>query len=95
MTDRTLSIKRVFFRLRSNGSDLTDIEIVNRWLSETGLPLCKNFLDPHWVYQQPQEDRVYHIVLDVNPAAADPDVKIQNIPHELYRVHFRKSRVDL
>ncbi len=90
-TDGASPIKRVFFRLKSNGSDFSAVEIVNFYLSRAGLPLAKNFYTPHWIHEQPQEDRVYHIILDVNHAAASPGVRIQNIPHELYRVHITEN----
>lgn len=88
------AIKRVFFRLRSYGNDLSVVELANAYLSRAGLPLNKNGCCPHFIHEQPQEYKVYHVVLDVNPTVASPDVKIQEIPHELYRVHFRKSRRD-
>jgi len=88
------AIKRVFFRLRSHGNDLSVVELANAYLSQAGLPLNKNGCSPHFIHEQPQEDKVYHVVLDVNPTAASSDVKIQEIPHELYRVHFRRSRRD-
>ena len=37
---------------------------------------------------------IYHNILDINHAAAPPDVKIQDIPHEIYRVHFKQNRID-
>ena len=94
MADDVATIRRVFLRLRSEGNDLELVEIANHYLSMAGLPLSKSFCSPHWIHEQPQEDRVYHIIIDVNPTAADPDIKIQNIPHELYRVHFKQSRTE-
>ncbi len=94
MNDETPSIKRVFFRLKSNGSSLSAIQIVNKYLLEVGLPLNKSFESPHYIHEQPQEERVYHIVLDIYPDRAVPETRIQDIPHELYRVHFRKNTFD-
>ncbi len=94
MVDEASSIKRVFFRLRSDGSHLSALEIVNKWLSLAGLHLNRNSLSPHWIHEEAQEDRVFHIIFDINPAAESPDIKIQEIRHELHRVHFRASRND-
>ena len=86
-------IKRVFFRLRANRNEWTAIQIVNKFLEAAGLPLAKNILDPHFIHKMPQEldMRVYHIILDVNSAASTTEPKIQDIPHELYRVHFKEG----
>ena len=92
--DKENSIKRIFLRLRSEGSDLNATEIINKYLAEAGLPQNTNPCHPHWVHEQPQEDRVYHLVIDLHTDRAPPDVKIHDIPHELYRVHFRQNRVD-
>ena len=94
MADDALIPKRVFFRLRTDGSNLSALEIVNNYLSLAGLPLNTNLCSPHYIHEQPQEDRVYHIIVDINPAAACPEIKIQEVPHELYRVHFKKSKID-
>ncbi len=92
IADEAQSIKRVFFRLKANRNDWTPVQIVNKYLEPTGLPLAKNFMEPHWIHEQPQEDtRIYHLILDVNSAASNSDVKIQEIPHELYRVHFNEG----
>jgi len=77
------AIKRVFLRLRCQGSDLDAQDISNKFLTQAGLPLLENFFTPHYMHEQPQEETgIYHIVLDVNPATAPADVKIQDIPHE-------------
>ena len=94
MADGALIIKRVFFRLKNGGSNLSALEIVNKYLSLAGLPLNTNQCSPHYIHEQPQEDRVYHIIVDINPAAACPEIKIQELPHELYRVHFKGSKND-
>lgn len=94
MNDETPSIKRIIFRLKSNGSSLGPIQIVNKYLLEVGLSLNKGFESPHYIHEQPQEERVYHIVLDVYPDKAVPEIRIQDIPTELYRVHFKKSALD-
>ena len=94
MAEEAPSTKRVFFRLRTDGSNLSALEIVNNYLSLAGLPLNKHLYSPHYIHEQPQEGRVYHIILDVNPAAASHETKIQEIPHELYRVHFKRSKND-
>ena len=94
MADEATSIKRVFFRLRTDGSNLSALEIVNKYLSLADLPLNKHLYSPHYIHEQPQGERVYHIILDINPAAASPEIKIQDIPHELYRVHFKRNKND-
>ena len=94
MTDEAPPMKRIFFRLRTDGSNLSALEIVNSYLSLAGLPLNKHLYSPHYIHEQPQEERVYHIILDINPGAASPEVRIQEIPHELYRVHFKKNNND-
>ena len=92
IADEATSIKRVFFRLKANLNDWTPVQIINQYLEPMGLPLAKNFMEPHWIHEQPQEDtRIYHLILDVNSAASSSDVKIQEIPHELYRVHFKEG----
>ncbi len=92
--DDTPAIKRVFFRLRSNGNDLSIVELANAYLLQAGLPANQRGCSPHFIHEQPQDYKVYHVVLDINPAAAPSGIQIQEIPHELYRVHFRKSRRD-
>ena len=93
--DSSITFKRIFLRLRSEGSDLNEIRVSNKFCTYAGLPLLKSFDTPHYVHGGHFEDQsVYHIILDINHAAAPPDVKIQDIPHEIYRVHFKQNRID-
>ena len=93
--DTSITFKRTCLRLRSQGSDLDDIQISNKFCTYAGLPLLKSFDAPHYVHGGDFEDQsVYHTILDINHAAAPPDVKIQDILHEIYRVHFKQNRID-
>ncbi len=93
--DSAIAFKRVCLRLRSQGSDLDEIQVSNKFCTYAGLPLLKRFDTPHYVHGGDFGDQsIYHIILDINHAAAPPDVKIQEIPHEIYRVHFKQNRID-
>ena len=92
MTNQAPLIKRVIFRLKVTDTSETNnaLDIVNHYLSQQKLPLNMNFLSPHYIHEQPQQGRVYHIILDVNHTEASSDIKIQEIHHEMYRVHLRE-----
>lgn len=96
-SDDTDSIKRVFLRVRNESNDLSDFDLANKYLAYASLPLLetKTWTSPHYFHGgNGGYERIYHIILDINYTAAPPDVKIQDIPHELYRVHFRNSRTE-
>ena len=91
--DSATAFKRIFLRLRSQGSDLDEIQVSNKFCTYAGLPLLERYDTPHYVHGGDYGDQsIYHIVLDINYAAALPNVKIQDIPHEMYRVHFKQNR---
>lgn len=92
-TVSAFTIKRVFLRLQSQGSDLDEVQISNKFCTHAGLPLLESAGNPHYIHGGDFGDEpVYYIILDINYAAAPPDVKIQEIPHELYKVHFKQNR---
>lgn len=88
MGDETLTINRGFFRLTSGESNMIASELINMSLLEVGLPLNTSRYSPHYIYEQRQQGRVHYIVLDINPAAAVPNIIIEDIPYEFYRVQF-------
>lgn len=89
------TFKRVCLVLLSRGSDLDEIQISNIFCTNAGLPLLSTSGNPHYVHGGDYGDeRIYYIILDINHAAAPPDVKIQDIPHEVYGVDFKQSRVE-
>ena len=93
MTNQATLIKRVFFRLKVTDTSETNnvLAIVNHYLSQQKLPLNKNFLFPHYIHEQPQQGRAYHIILDVNHTEVSSDIKIQEIHHEMYRVRLHEG----
>ena len=93
----TDSIKRVFLRVRNESNDLSDFDLANRYLAFAALPLleAKTWNSLHYFHGgNGGYERIYHIILDINYTTAPPNVKIQDIPHEIYRVHFRTSRTE-
>ena len=76
MADDEPSIKRLYFRPRTDGNTLSALEILNNYSSLAGLPLTKHLYSSHYIHEQPQGQRVYHIIRDINPAAASPEIRI-------------------